>query len=122
MEAKVTFRKCVQDSQEYGSDDEHMVSRVFFDMQIGGTIHKNLYTDVKQPVGGNFETTPLEVSWPKGYEGPFNYDAFREAVERYYRSGFGSKGSAFHIEGGANIRMKNNVMIKKMEVTLHINV
>jgi len=26
----VTFHKLIQDSQEFGSDDEHMVSRAFF--------------------------------------------------------------------------------------------
>jgi hypothetical protein len=25
---KITFQKCIQDSQEYGSNDEHMVSRI----------------------------------------------------------------------------------------------
>jgi len=33
--AKIIFYKCVQDSQDYGSDDEHMVSRVFFNLEIG---------------------------------------------------------------------------------------
>ena len=31
--ARVTFRKCIQDSQEYGSNNEYMVSRVFFDLE-----------------------------------------------------------------------------------------
>jgi hypothetical protein len=35
VKAKVTFRKLIQDSQEYGSNDEHLVSRVFFDLEIG---------------------------------------------------------------------------------------
>jgi len=35
LTAKITFYKCVQDSQDYGSDDEHMVSRVFFILEIG---------------------------------------------------------------------------------------
>lgn len=33
--AKIIFHKCVQDSQDYGSDDEHMVFRVFFNLEIG---------------------------------------------------------------------------------------
>jgi len=33
--AKVIFHQCIQDSQEYGSDDEHMVSRIFFILEIG---------------------------------------------------------------------------------------
>lgn len=34
MKAQITFKRLVQDSQDYGSDDEHMVSRAFFDMKI----------------------------------------------------------------------------------------
>ena len=30
---KITFHKCIQDSQEYGSNDEHMVSRIFFSIE-----------------------------------------------------------------------------------------
>jgi len=62
--AKISFRELIQDSQDYGSDDEHMVSRVFFDFEIEGSVHSNLYADVKQPVGSSFETAPLEVSRP----------------------------------------------------------
>src|SRR4029077_11625065 len=64
MQAKVTFRKLIQDSQEYGSNDEHIVSREFFDLEIGGKRHSDLYVDIKQPVGSDFETAPLEVGPP----------------------------------------------------------
>lgn len=33
--AKVIFYQCNQDSQEYGSDDEYIVSRIFFTLEIG---------------------------------------------------------------------------------------
>ncbi|MHB1362091.1 MAG: hypothetical protein ACYCW5_05800 [Thermoleophilia bacterium] len=47
--SKVTIHleKLIQDSQEYGSDDEHMVSRVFFSLEAGGALHGDLYADVK---------------------------------------------------------------------------
>jgi hypothetical protein len=32
--AIITFKKLVQDSKEYGSDDEHMFSRVFFQLKL----------------------------------------------------------------------------------------
>ena len=32
----VTFHKLIQDSQEFGSDDEHMVSRAFFKIEVEG--------------------------------------------------------------------------------------
>jgi len=113
--AKVTFRKCIQDSQDYGSDDEHMVSRVFFDLNIGEQKYSDLYVDIKQTVGGSFENTPIEVSSPQGYKGPFNYMVFRDEVEKYYRSLVGAKGSAFRIIGG-QARMINNFIIQEHSV------
>jgi hypothetical protein len=106
--AKVLFRELIQDSQEYGSNDEHMISRVFFDLEIDGVRHEGLYANVKQAVGSSFESAPLEVSSPTNYKGPFNFEAFRDAVEGYYRGLVGSQGSGIRISGGSNIRMKNN--------------
>lgn len=111
--AKVIFHKLIQDSQDYGSDDQHMVSRAFFKIETEGNVSEEAYVDIKQPVGSDFETTPLEVSRPAGYNGPFNYEAFRQAAEAYYRSLVGSKGSGIHISGGGNIRMQNNTFIKQ---------
>lgn len=105
--AQIFFHSCTQDSQDYGSDDEHMVSRVFFTLNYDGDIFDKLYVDIKQPVGGDFETAPLEVGVPQGYRGPFNHDAFREAVEKYYRGLVGSKGSGIRISGGGSARMRN---------------
>jgi len=110
--AKVLFRELIQDSQDYGSDDEHMVSRVFFDLEIDGKKYKGIYADVKQPVGSSFESAPLEVSIPENYKGPFNFEAFRNVVEQYYRSLVGNRGFGIHIEGGSNIRMRNNRFIQ----------
>lgn len=113
--AIVSFRELIQDSQEYGSDDEHMVSRVFFDLQIGEAKHEGLYANIKQSVGGSFESSPLEVSLPGNYTGPFNSEKFSEAAEKYYRSLVGSQGSGIRIgEGVSNIRMRNNRYGKNM--------
>ena len=79
--ARVTFFKCIQDSQDYGSNDEHMVSRVFFVLEIGGKKF-DLYADIKQTVGGDYETGPIEVAQPENYRGPFNYRAFRDAARK----------------------------------------
>ena len=119
--AKVVFQKCIQDSQEYGSNDESMVSRVFFDLEIDGQKYPDLYVDIKQTVGGSFETTPIEVGSPQGYRGPFNYVAFRNAVERYYRSLVGAQGSAIHIEDARNIRMYNNLLVKVQSVEFEVH-
>ncbi len=106
--ARIFFLGCLQDSQEYGSDDEHMVSRVFFTLNYEGVVYEGLYVDIKQAVGADFESAPLEVGTPQGYKGPFNHETFRRAAEEYYRTLVGSTGSAIQISGGKNIRMMNN--------------
>jgi hypothetical protein len=119
----ITFTHLVQDSQEYGSTDEHMVSRAFFDMQLDGRKYKDLSVAIKQVVGSTFETSPLEVSEPIGYEGPFNYDAFRKAVEQYYRDLVGSRGALMHLsEGCTNVRMQNNHFSLKKDVEFEVSI
>jgi hypothetical protein len=118
--AQIFFHRCIQDSQDYGSNDEHMVSRVFFTLNYDGVVYENLYVDIKQPVGTDFETAPLEVGVPQGYRGPFNHDAFREEVEKYFRGLVGSKGSGIRISGGSNIRMRNNQFVFPNMVEIEI--
>jgi hypothetical protein len=120
--ATITLHKLIQDSQDYGSDDEHMVSRVFFDMEVDGKKFADLYADVKQSVGGSFETSPLEVSSPPNYKGPFNHEAFRAIVEQYYRGLVGATGSGIHISGGSNIRMRNNTFVKPLSAQFEVQV
>ncbi len=119
--AKVVFQKLIQDSQDYGSDDQHMVSRAFFSIDVGGNVTEGAYVDIKQPVGSDFETTPLEVSQPTGYNGPFNYEAFRQSAENYYRKLIGSQGSGIHIPGGENIRMRNNTFVQNFTVEFEVS-
>ena len=117
---KVIFHECIQDSQEYGSNDEHMVSRVFFSIEVSKVENNetrverydNLYADLKQVVGGKFEKTPIEVSPPylssgEPYSGPMDYGEFRRASESYFRSLVGSTGHEIHL-GSGNVRMYNN--------------
>ena len=119
--ARVTFHKLIQDSQDYGSDDEHMVSRVFFSLEVEGKRYNDLYVHIKQPVGSNFEKAPLEVSQPYGYSGPFNHQAFQKAVEAYYRSLVGASGSGIRMQGGGDIRMRNNTFIRETQVEFDIS-
>ena len=107
--AVVTLQKCVVDSQEFGSDDEHMVSRVFFHIDVEGK-ESDSFVDLKQAVGSSFETGPLEVSKPRG-RGPWNHQEFSRQVESYYRSCVGAQGRGFRIGPGAsNIRLQNCVV------------
>ena len=119
--ARITFHKCIQDSQDLGTaqiSKAHMISRVFFILEIDDKKFEDMYVDVKQPFGTDFEKCPVEVFSPVGsYHGPMNHEQFSEAVEKYYRSIIGSQGSGIRIGSGAkNIRMRNNI-IGKTEVT-----
>jgi len=109
---KIFLQQLIQDSQDYGSDDEHMVSRVFFDLEADGKKYQGLYANIKQTVGAPFETGPLEVASPVGYKGPFDYSAFQKIVEDYYRRLVGAKGHGIHIEGATNTRMRNNRFVE----------
>jgi hypothetical protein len=116
--AVVRFRACLQDSQEYGSNEEHMVSRVTLTLEAEGRRYPDLMVDVKQSVGSDFETAPLEVSRPHGYDGHLDYAAFRQLVEAYYRSLVGTQGSTIRIAPGAQrIRMRNNIIVRAMTAT-----
>ncbi len=118
--ASGTFLRCTQDSQEYGSNDEHMVSRVFFNMNIDGKFYYS-YADIKQLVGGSYETDPIEVGRPIGFKGSFNYEAFRAEAEKYYRSLVGSNAGAIRITEGTNIRMFNNRFEERMPFEFDIS-
>ncbi len=63
MPATVTFHRIVINSQQLGTD-EHMVSVMTFTLTIGDESFEKLMVVVKQPVGSDFNTAPLEVSAP----------------------------------------------------------
>lgn len=118
---RVAFHRIIQDSQEYGSNDEHMVSRVFFRLYRDGNDLGEFYTDVKQTVGSTFEDPgSIEVGAPVGYNGPFNQEKFSEAVSQYFRSAIGRSGSAIGIQGGTNIRMHDNLIEQTGEITFPV--
>ena len=119
--ATVTFKKLIQDSQDYGSDDDHMVSRAFFDLEIGGKKLENLHVDLKQTVGSDIESGSIEVGHVHGYSGPGNYEVFRREVESYFRSLVGSSGSGIHIQGASNIRMRNNTFVREHTVQFPVS-
>jgi len=78
-----------------------------------------MYCNLKQTVGSDFESGPIEVGTPQGagYSGPFNYDAFRQAVEDYFRGNFGPTGSGIGFGAGAkNIWMYHNTIYKQVQV------
>jgi hypothetical protein len=114
---ELTFSKCIQDSQEYGSNNEHMVSRVYF--SIDG---QEFECNIRQPYGEDFsfETTPIEVETPEQLRKRVNYGEFRDAVESYFRGLVGSSASGIRISGkSTNIRMRNNTFVVQKTYEIH---
>lgn len=105
---RVTLEKCIQDSQEYGSDDEHMVSRVFFIIEAEGQRFTG-HVNIKQTVGSDYERSSIEVGAPTGYAGPFNQEVFRRHVTAYFQSCVGSGASGIRFGTGA----KNNTFVQQ---------
>jgi hypothetical protein len=94
-----------------------MVSRVFCTLEVDGQRQES-HVDVKQTVGGDYETTPLEVGRPHGYRGPLDYDRSRAEVEKYHRSLVGSGASRVLIQDGSDIRMRNNTFQTEYTFTI----
>jgi hypothetical protein len=125
--ATVTFEKCIQDSQEYSSDSEHMVSRIFFTLDIDGR-QIGLYVDLKQKVGSSFVDGPIEIDIPitagsmKGekYRCLLNYEAFSRTVESYYRGLVGSVG-AMNGMGGGKARTRNIIFNERRVASFDIS-
>ena len=55
---------------------------------------------MRQRNGTDFQIQPLEVGNVVGYDGPWNYEEFREFCGRYYRDVIGSSGSGRAINRG----------------------
>jgi len=84
----VTFHACHLDSEEFGSDQDHMVSRLEFSFVFDGEGYSGCYVNLKQPVGSDYSTARLEVSRPQGaaYRGPWNQGDFAAVAEVYYHT------------------------------------
>jgi hypothetical protein len=111
---EVTFEGCVQDSEEFGSGPDRMVSRVYFWIRREGSAHGDfradfhnatgyrffrrrvepperytgpmLHVEIVQPVGEDFLTGPIAIGPPSGYSGPFDHPGFARAATEYFRS------------------------------------
>lgn len=118
--ATVAFRRCVVNSPEYGSDEDHVGSRIFFDLRLGEAAFANLWVDIRQVVREGVEHEPLLVSKPEGYEGPFNVQVFQRLVEFYYRQAVGTKWGMFG-HPAVNMRLENWVIEYEMLVQFEVN-
>lgn len=101
--AIVKFNKLEANSIAHGTTDDYMVSRAHFSLEHNGTVHEDLYVDLKQVVGTSAETHPLEVSSPKNYNGPFNHEEFRKIAEFYYGMAIGSNAKGIKVSSDSSV-------------------
>jgi hypothetical protein len=81
-------------------DESQIDSLIEFDLTIGDERLRDLSAEVRQLNGTDFQSQPLEVGNIMGYNGPWNYEEFREFCERYYRDVIGSSGMGLSINRG----------------------
>jgi hypothetical protein len=81
-------------------DESHIDSLIEFDLTVGDEHLIDLNAEVRQLNGTDFESQPLEVGNAIGYNGPWNYEEFRECCQSYYRDVIGSSGMGPAIKRG----------------------
>jgi hypothetical protein len=81
-------------------DESQIDSLIEFDLKIGDERLRGLRAEVRQLNGTDFQNQPLEVGNVIGYNGPWNYEEFRDFCERYYRDVIGSSGMGRIIKRG----------------------
>jgi hypothetical protein len=81
-------------------DKSQIDSLIEFDLKIGDERFRDLSAEVRQLSGTDFQSQPLEVGNVIGYDGPWNYEEFREFCGRYYRDVIGSSGMGHTINRG----------------------
>ena len=156
MSIQLTFEAGVQDAQEYGSNDVKMVSRVFFWIQREGATPGDFwadlrgiagdkfdrmriplpadytgpmaYVDLSQPVGEDFDRSPIDVGSPVGSPVALNKAEFDDQIVAYFRSLANESATMMRVEEGrplrggtrpsAHIRMSHNVWVKRRRVRL----
>ena len=108
---RVKLTKCIQNSQEAGTDEAHMISRVFYEIVLNGNKQGSFYSDIRQPVGAASDADDLEVTPPGGYKGPLNHERFAKGIRNYYHRLVGSSPQG----SGSSSRNKTFVMASEFE-------
>ncbi|MCZ6801362.1 MAG: hypothetical protein O7F12_12830 [Nitrospirae bacterium] len=117
--ATVAFRRCIINSPEYGSDEDHVGSRIFFDLAMDDVGFANVYVDVRQFLDEAAEDQPLLVSPPQGYDGPLNSLVFQGVIEFYYRHAVGAKWSMLGMKG-VSMRLEGWMVEQEMLVEFEV--
>ncbi len=126
--ARFTFIKCHQCSQEVATKDEHMVSKVFFDLMIVDRdtdisyLYDCLFCEVKQTIGSKLEDGSFEVDLPQGYDGPYEISAITDEIRNYYTESFGPHGKGIRFERAKCLEMRDNMYYKIKPIQFEVRV
>ena len=117
MKTRIIFHDVVQDGLELGSDEEHAVSRVHFDLEQGQESYTGLFVDLTEPVNTRHETSDVQVG---EFESPVKLSrkAFEKAVCSYYQSLVQSAGYGKHLAKDKGFRSHGDVLGLKQVVEL----
>ena len=115
---KVVFRSCLQDTQGKAAGEKFLRGEVQMAVFAQGRTSPAETVVVKQTVGADFASDPLEITVPARFRDLLAVPAFRTAVEAYYRrhaiAGFGG-----NLDGGVdNVFMSSNVIVTGPEVVI----
>ena len=91
---------------------------------VDGKPQGSFNADLKQAVGSDYETGPIEVGPPiedgtqRPYRGPFSQTEFAKEAAAYFRSLVGSQGGGIRLGSGSqNVRMRGNRFIVEKTVS-----
>ena len=94
-------------------DESQIDSLIEFDLKVGDNRLRDLRAEVRQLNGTDFQSQPLEVGNVIGYDGPWNYEEFRQFCGRYYRDIIGTSGV------GRTIRRGERNLIERVAIRLY---
>lgn len=107
----VRFRSCVQDQQGKIAGETFLSGRIVMAIEQHGASSPNVVARVKQTVGGDFASDPLELSIDPSHRLLLGSPEFRAAIEQYYRlhavAGMGGNLGP----GVDNVDLGNNLVI-----------
>jgi len=81
---RVTIRKGIQDSQEYGSTEIRRAYRAFFTIRTDNDPPVEDYCHITEIIGSSHSSGHIEVSPPNSYRGPYDHQLFSNEIAAYY--------------------------------------
>jgi len=112
----VHFQQVIVRSQEAGSGDEHMVSRVGFVLDVDGQRKGAFYSDLKQTVGASMAPDAIEVGPPMGYSGRFDQNKFADEARKYFLEAVGPRGRVYQFASTSHVNMEDCIAMMSKTV------